>query len=409
MNVYVMFCFIETVGGGQNYVDSKVKYLEQNNWKVIVFSPKTERSEHSPWPNLGKFWDNRCRELGFSPEFWSKKVVGKTIGWMVDIIGKDNGRIIIESHTDYFAEWGEILAEKLNAKHICFLLDERLELYGAKEFLFFKYLRGELAGIHKSSISRLFRDYKEINAIDFPVLSAAHYNTLQDLKNDRIDNLTKRDWNIAYIGRKKQYVANVVAGVMKFAMQHSEKQILFLIMGDIGDIGAIIPDNVSIENLGFMTPIPQSFFQHVDVVIAGAGCASISQSAGALTIVADASTCMSGGLLGYTTMDTLFNSGTAESFDVALENALVKKIWRDMPYNPRSVRSESEIDQLYFDHFRFIEQSDQTKVYFDFNKRRQRNYTSMDYIKYYMSVHTPKLLLFVQRIKRILKTVICNE
>lgn len=406
MRTYIMFSKIDVVGGEENYVNSKVKYLQKNNWKVEVFSPKVIEIECSPWPNLNQFFNNRRVEFRYSPDLWTSKRVDKIVAWMKSVVGKVSEETIIESSEDHLAGWGEILAKELGAKHFCFLLSESTELYHSKDFLFFKYQRGELAGIHKSSIPRLFNNYREINEEKCSVLAAANYGVVQDVRNSRIDNLKKMDWDIAYIGRYKQYVDNIVTGVMRFAMRHSEKQIHFLVLGDIKNIIIKIPENVEVEELGFMTPIPQSFFQHVDVVIAGAGCASLSQKAGALTIVADASTCMSGGLLGYTTMDALFCSGASESFDVALENALVKKIWVGMPYHPLPVRSENEIEQLYAEHFNCIEQSDQTKEYFDFNQKRKKDYTLIDYIKYYMNIYTPKLFLLASQAKRILKLVI---
>lgn len=395
---------MEGVGGGQNYADSKVKYLQDNNWRVEVFSHKIKESGSFQWPNLEQFWDNRCRELCYAPEFWSKRTIDRTIEWMKGIIGKDNEKIIIESNDGVFAEWGEILAEQLNAKHICFILNEHPELRGAgaKEFLYFKYLRGELAGIHKSIIPRLFHKYKELGAADSPVLKAAHYITVQDVKDDKIEHLTKQDWNIAYIGRKKQYVNNVVEGIMKFAFAHSEKHIQFLVLGDVGDINGKIPNNLHIVQLGFITPIPKKFFEFVDVAIAGAGCASIARAAGVLTLVADAETCMSSGLLGYTTFDTLFGSNVSESFDVALENVLVKEIWKNMPYEPVQEYSVLMVEQCYIEHFDFINNSSKTKEYFDFQHNPQKNIPRLGHLKYYMYSYMPDIYALAVKIKRMI-------
>ncbi len=283
--------------------------------------------------------DYRCAELQYAPEFWSQKVSAKTLKWMQEIIGTDSEKIVIESHTDFWAEWGELLVERLGAKHICFLLDERLELYGAKEFLYYKYLRSEVAGIHKSSVPRLFRNYKKLKEKEGPVLAASPYIILSEVSNEKIDSLTRMDWNIAYIGRNKQYASNIVNGIIKFASAHGEKEIQFLILGDIGDIMEGYPDNLHIKRLGFITPIPRSFFSYVDVVIAGAGCANIARMAGALTIVADAGTCLSNGLLGYTTDDTLFGGGLQESFDCSTGKCFGK---RDMERHAL----QTEADQI---------------------------------------------------------------
>ena len=170
--LYIMFCYIEDVGGGQIYVNSKVPWLEAAGWDVIVFSPLTERSDSIvPWTNLAKFAANKVEGLNKSPEFWSKKKMKAVLEQLQSKCSGEYSEIIIESHTDYFAEWGELLAEKLNAKNICYLLDEQLELYGAKEFLYFKYRRNEVAGITDSSVERLFAGYA-------PLISAGYLDVL---------------------------------------------------------------------------------------------------------------------------------------------------------------------------------------------------------------------------------------
>lgn len=380
MKKYIMFCFIGYVGGGQNYVNTKVKYLEKNGWETYVFSPDTSFKHGktwSPWENLKKFDSFTSVALLYSPEFWRKKTIKKTLDWIIDTINySSNDEIIIESHTDYWAEWGELLAEKIQAKHFCFLLDEELEKYGAKEFLYFKYLRGEIAGIHITSMKKLFDGYKDIEINDRYVLGAANGGSVSDIDNLDINNIKKLDWNISYIGRDKQYCRNIVNGVAEFSKNHSNKLINFIILGDISDLSVLSDcSNVRITKLGFLTPIPRSFFKKIDVAIAGAGCASISSSEGVPTIVADAKKCLSNGVLGYTVFSSLFSDSDSVSFDEELENVLVKDCLRDLEFK---MKHKANVDDLYKEHFNFIESSDHRKEYFNFKKNPQKNYRIKD-------------------------------
>ena len=235
--LYIMFCYIEDVGGGQIYVNSKVPWLEEAGWDVIVFSPLTERSDSIvPWTNLTKFAANKVEGLNKSPEFWSKKKMKAVLEQLQSKCSGEYSEIIIESHTDYFAEWGELLAEKLNAKNICYLLDEQLELYGAKEFLYFKYRRNEVAGITDSSVERLFTGYAPLIKENNHKLSASHSSQAEEYYWDAIEKIQRCDWNIGYVGRSKQYVDNITKNIAIFADRHPDKTINVVILGEILDL-----------------------------------------------------------------------------------------------------------------------------------------------------------------------------
>lgn len=385
MKKYVMFCYIGAFGGGQNYVNTKVKYLEENGWKVYVFTPGVDFSHsevNSPWINLQQFKSFASVAFRYSPEFWSKRKVKDTLKWMIDCIKPSNtDEIILESHTDVWAEWGELLAEKINAKHICFLLDEQLEKYGAKEFLYYKYLRKEVAGIHKASMQKLFSGYKSVPESDEFVLRPRSGGSIADIYVEKIDKLEKKDFNIAYIGRNKQYCDNIVKGVFDFANSHKDKTIQFIILGDIVNLDLLkTSDNIKVVELGFMNPIPKYFFSKLDVAIAGAGCARIAANEGVPTILADAAQCLSSGVLGYTVFDALFSDDNFVPFNIELENVLVKKLYKDIKFNLKQL---SGVEESYKGHFRFIEESDNSQNYFNFKKYPQKNYKFIDKPKFY--------------------------
>ena len=389
--LYIMFCYIEDVGGGQIYVNSKVPWLEAAGWDVIVFSPLTERSGAIvPWTNLAKFAANKVEGLNKSPEFWRKKKMKAVLEQLQSKCSGEYSEIIIESHTDYFAEWGELLAEKLNAKNICYLLDEQLELYGAKEFLYFKYRRNEVAGITDSSVERLFTGYAPLIKENNHKLSASHSSQAEEYYWDAIEKIQRCDWNIGYVGRSKQYVDNITKNIAIFADRYPDKTINVVILGEILDL-RILEDkkNVICTKLGFKFPIPKSFFRKLDVAIAGAGSATLCCREHVPTIVADAGTTNAAGILGYTVSSSIFNPESDRTYCEWLEDILVDKKLEKM----KQIYEMPKIDvnKVYQEHMEFIYNSEQKHEYFDFIAHPQKNYTFEDKIKYFLKGTFPGL------------------
>ena len=389
--LYIMFCYIEDVGGGQIYVNSKVPWLEAAGWDVIVFSPLTERSDSIvPWTNLAKFAANKVEGLNKSPEFWRKKKMKAVLEQLQSKCSGEYSEIIIESHTDYFAEWGELLAEKLNAKNICYLLDEQLELYGAKEFLYFKYRRNEVAGITDSSVERLFTGYAPLIKENNHKLSASHSSQAEEYYWDAIEKIQRCDWNIGYVGRSKQYVDNITKNIAMFADKYPDKTINVVILGEILDL-RILEDkkNVICTKLGFKFPIPKSFFRKLDVAIAGAGSATLCCREHVPTIVADAGTTNAAGILGYTVSSSIFNPESDRTYCEWLEDILVDKKLEKM----KQIYEMPKIDvnKVYQEHMEFIYNSEQKHEYFDFIAHPQKNYTFEDKIKYFLKGTFPGL------------------
>ena len=366
---YILFCWSQSFGGGQNYVNSKVKYLEENVWHVVVFSIREFKDNRIVWNNLKKYSENIKSELGYLPEFFGEKRADKIVDWMISRIPKGIKNIIIESCTDVTAEWGERLAQKLNAKHWCFLLDERLEEYDSKEFLYYKFKRGEVAGIHNDAMKKLFC-YENVEDFNKYVLVAANGGSVQDISSNVFDEIPKADWNIAYLGRDKAYVRNIVNGVYTFAKNHSQSNINFIIMGNINSANNIeVPENINLINIGFLNPIPRKFFNIVDVVIAGAGCATLSAREKCMTIVADARTFLSDGVLGITASNSLFAMGKGENYEDTLEKVLVKHLYYRENINVKPIE---DVGIFFEKHFEFIDNSSNKKQYFDFKKNKQQ-------------------------------------
>ncbi len=397
MNCFVSFCYSETIGGGQNYLNSKTEWLESIGWLPIVFTSGKEypsvRMDNKaiPWNGLRRFSRYKSFYISKPPEFWPRFIVKRELKKMARCVPKDVDQIIIESHTDYWAEWGELLAKRLHAKNYCFLLDELLEYYGAKEFLFFKFQRHEVAGIHNSSMNRLFNGIIDIPIDDTYVLRAANFGSVADVENEAVSQIKREDYNIAYIGRDKQYVQSIVNGIVSFAEKHTDKTVHFIVVGSIKEtlLSAMESHaNIKVSLLGFLLPIPRAIFAKIDLVIAGAGCASLAAKENVPVIVADAASLQSNGILGYTTDSTLFSDESPRPFVNDIEDVLVNRILEN---KKRPVFQRVDPTREYRKHFDFFSRSSDSSVYFDFIRHPQRFYSLKFRIKTRLKWYWPSL------------------
>jgi hypothetical protein len=158
---------IVNLGGGQIYCNNKYKYLDSIGFETFIFS--THDGELCV-KNLEKFLPLIIDELDFYPAIFNTKTVEKVLDSICEKIDyKQDDEIIIESHIPYLAVWGELLAKRLNAKHIVYLLGEHFDGLSnyVFEFLDFKYGRKELANINNLAMQKMFAPYKEIKQEEY--------------------------------------------------------------------------------------------------------------------------------------------------------------------------------------------------------------------------------------------------
>jgi hypothetical protein len=175
-----------------------------------------------------------------------------------------------------------------------------------------------------------------------------------------------------------------------------DKEIQFIVLGQIDNLNDVqFTDNVKILELGFRRPIPRSLFQHLDAVIAGAGCASIAARENVPTIVADPGTFLSNGIMGYEIKSTLFSEKNGKLFEESLEDVLVKKIHLEMTFE---MPDRKYFYEEYEKHFDFIKKSEQVKEYFDFEKNPQP-ITFKEKTRFVVGNYMPVILKIYRRIK----------
>lgn len=342
MNRYIFITdSIRPIGGMQLYVAGKSKYLEDNGWKVTVFFPESEESTCAV-KSLDKYSSGAIWGLWRSPFQWGKLLSRSVLNIMRSEIGtiEPGERVIVESNTSSSAQWGELLASSIGARHICMICNEVFRGKGKTyqemlPFFEFKLERGELKGIAPHSIPLLFDGYRKINPADDLIFFAAEMLPIQDVPDHEIDKLEKADWTICHIGRsEKDYVPLAIEGIARFCEKHKDIKIRVVFVGDTTVRDELIDrklsgmGNVVVSRLGNKVPIPRCLYSKIDVVIASSGCASYSAAEGVTTIVADAGDGMSNGILGIDTYDDAYRAegGLSEGFEQTLERVFVDDI-----------------------------------------------------------------------------------
>ena len=384
MNHYIILTVnIHPIGGMQTYVAGKAKFLESQGWKVNVFFSGRSNNGECAVKSLNKYMEGWFPEISVPPGNWPASIRERVLRDMRRQIGDLGGTVVVESQTSGNALWGELLASRIGAKHFFFICNE---LFRGKDrfymeymkFFDFKHRRKEMIGSTPTSIALLFEGNKHIPPEENYFTTPAAEEPVQDVDNLAVNTIERADWNICYIGRiEKGYVPGIVEGVRNFSITHPEKSVQFIFVGNVKKRIELIEEtfsntkNVKLTYLGDCVPIPRSLFQKLDVVIAGAGCATCAARENVLTIVADAGNFRANGVLGIDTFAILYHEAEKEQmgFDEALEKVLVRGEYEGKEIHglPNSLPCE----HYYREQLKMIENSDRDIKYYDVLKARK--------------------------------------
>ena len=372
---YVIFTgTIAGMGGAQLYVSNKANYLQSRGWKVRIFS---DRDAPILIPALEAHRDGIFPELHCWPQLLRRRDVERTLERLLGYIGSDPGEILVESNTPHMSIWAELTAQKRNAKHFLFLLDEQYPMDpGFRPYFEEKFSRGELAVINQRALHLLFPG-REIPKPQRYLLSAAGHNAAADVCDPRLDAIPfdDHDDTVCCLGRlNKNYIPAAVEAMEQYAMRHPERTLGCLFIGDVpgdapNDTAARIRqrlekyENIRLYLPGFVYPIPEKLFEKLDLGIASAGSARILACAGVPTVSMDASDGQPIGILGYTTGQTLCRDGEARyTLAELMEQILLKDALKDMPYTPVSM---PDCREAYQKHEAFLAAMPRDNRFFD--------------------------------------------
>lgn len=341
--VFLTFTMVGMTGS-PSYVNNKVKWLREKGVETVVFDHygglnlkgQIELDYLMPYKN------NRMLELFFPPSYFTKLQRTNILKKLYSIIGGADD-YVVESHSPRLALWGELLAKRLGAKHLVLNVGEHLSIRSKEEYCFldFKLNRGELFTIRPQTIQNMFKKYRVISDEE---AKGYFFSAVMGVKPEEVplfelENIPPADYKILSFGRYKPYFDNMINGVVKFAQQHQTERINFLIMGEVALPSKSMDSLKSVSNLFVKfipakRPVPNAVFNYSDVVIATAGCANLSFKTGVKTISMNVITCLPLGVMGYTTVDSVYSSNpTQTEYDVCklLEDVLVYRLYDKEP------------------------------------------------------------------------------
>ena len=324
--------------GGPTYVRNKLLYLKEHGWDVIVFDSTGFGNAKIQLYDFKCFENNRYQELFFNP-FWLRKSRREKI--LSEIISKirNDERIVIESNTVAMSLWGELISSRIDAKHIIYLLSEKLTVSDKSLYNFFKFkaARKELFSISVKAYTKLLSRFENVSDASQHYWTASVFVPIEDVECTELEHVKKADYNIGHFGRRKGYFDEMFKGVADFANKNKDKSVNFILLGD-AEITAeqknTLPSNVNIYQLKARQPIPKMFFDKTDVVIAVAGCASIAWVNGAKVISMDVYNKTPLGVMGYNTKDSNIRSKDnkySKSLSETLDDVLVNRLYDTAP------------------------------------------------------------------------------
>lgn len=379
MKRYIILGYFFNMGGGPLYTRNKVEYLKKNGWKVEVYTGKTGKLLLD---DMKEFENNYFPELGYFP-FYIKRKNRKRI--IEAIVGNTKyEETIIESSNLPYGLWGELIAEKIGAKHVMFYLDEQYSDYAPwiYKYLDFKHNRKELAGIVAGSMQRMFKQYKNISDKEDYHLRFCSVNQISDKNNPVIETIQRGDINLGCISRlDKDYIIPMVKEICKFAEGMPEKRIVFILVGDASDknilkeIEKIVESvsNLELYALGALSPLPHNLIDFVDYFIGTAGSTKVTAQEQKITIYLDTVDAYPVGIRGYDTEGGIFAAKKEENRTLSVYlSDLVKDEERQVKIKNcleiYATENRTDFMKEFDKHMEFIQSSANSQIYYSFKK-----------------------------------------
>lgn len=306
---------IEDLTGAPRYVNNKCRWLKEQGWQVDVFW--SYNVSHAQLEHLIPFDKKEyvIHELLFYPCWFTKHQQNRVINKIIHQVGQAE-QIVIESNQLQLGAWGELLAQKLKAKHINFVTTEKIKIHNKAtfDFCYAKLKRNEFFTINISAVQYLFSDFLKLENPEEYYWSASPGVEVKKYAFTDFDELPPADFTITSFGRTKAYFPYMLEELNIFISQHPGAKFNVFFLGDLSNIKEI-RNRLQLENVHLVIHpeavevVPLQIFTKSDVVIATAGCAAIAERYGGKVLSMDVNRNMPLGLLKYTTLDRNTYSG----------------------------------------------------------------------------------------------------
>lgn len=378
--LYVFLTFaVCGIGGTQIYVRNKLKYLQKRGWKVCVVT--TEPGDNIIIQELAPYKSGIFNELTYNPFLFTKRQRNRILDKVVSYIGNFGdfaGEIIIESNYIGISPWGEILAERLSAKHFIFFIQEdyRFNVDTYRHFFSFKFDRGELAANAHKALTTLFDGFRDIGDSTQYQLSPYCANSVENSESKIAESLPDADYYIGSFGRvNKPFVLPMVDDLVEYVKSHPNNTFHLVLFGWTDNPNHIqyIEDRVNeVDNLSFQItgpiyPLPRCDIKKMNVFISTAGAVWATHNEGQLTISVDDIDLKPIGIMGHTTNNSL----RRDNEPIVGLKELLDEILFEKRYMSED-RHANQADEVYeprFDqHMAFIGKSDVSHHYYPMHR-----------------------------------------
>ncbi|MEA4914541.1 MAG: hypothetical protein VB061_08220 [Christensenella sp.] len=387
MNKFILVGQICGVGGWQTYNKNKAALMSGLGWDVAFVCPgKDCNGENIKLLDLNKYPYMFLEELSFYPSYFSVKRRREVVERIRSLISgaTEKDEIIIETNAICPALWGEYISKELGAKHLPLLVYSVFPKITTevKKYLDFKYSRRELVTMYNNGLHELLADVREVPVSGAYVVDPLTYNEYADDGKD-YEALLKThdyDWVVGSIGwLDKKYISEFINQLYSFAAEHSNKKILFIVVGNstTGDKEQMITEklgdlqSVRCELMGSIAPLPSNLITLFDVCVASHGCAVISDTLGVTTVQMLDDRDIPTGVMGYTLTEWPYDLCTANKEPVGwfLEATLVRGEYRKCDHVPLPLNTIYKAANQ--GHISFLAGADKDNEYYDITGIRE--------------------------------------
>lgn len=373
MKTYIFFCLtIASVGGGQLYLRNKVLYLKSLGWNVKVFSYIRKKIYIN---ELHEFEEGINPKIQIPVYLYSEKEKNKVLDWMCSFLDSSSDEFIIESDALCLSSWAEALAERVQGRHLLYILDEHPKVYDFyKDYLLFKFQRNEFACITEKGVLNILPNMNITNPGKYR-LSAFCNNAIDDVDDSHVNVTLGKGVKIGFLGRiNKVYVLSTTTKLIEYIRQHQEMHFEIVYIGGspknkdvdtLKDLYRFLP-NAKVSVTGYLCPVPKSFMDRFDFFISSAGSARATSKAGYLTVAIDGYKYGVNGILGITTNQAL----VADTIQYELKDVLDDLIVNNKYTRAQVPKIENHDLGFYFrPHMNYIKESQNlfSNNYYNFN------------------------------------------
>lgn len=375
--VYTIF----NIGGAELYLRNKKRYVKSIGYEPIIIYC------YNKGDIIISDFGNDCyyvSDILYPPCCFSTKKQRQIIYSLLDVINGDQSAII-ETHWPKISLWGEMLAEKLQCKHLLYCLEERYTKFTPMmyKYLDFKFFRGELAGINDKTIQFLFGNHRKIENGDKYILLPYEGENVEDIISPLNGIVDKNiDIRIGCIGRlEKPYVIETIRSIAEYCNNHPTQKLQLILIGGTKEqyiISLIENTKLSVCNLdivvtGYVYPIPLSLLYDMSFIIGGSGAVWSPARHKILTVSMD----VNGkpiGVLGITTQNCQHrdeNDKDSDDLHYYIES-IVKGKYKssDICLQFPTYKQPEEVFKF---HMTYINNSVQNKLYYDVKKILYKN------------------------------------